>query len=151
MISLDKKYKTAAGWDVVLFEISDKVYGKVNYDNRAWGVYEWPLDGTFDSNSPYNLIEILSFVATELNETYRSIVTVNYFGVPLSFPTIADMFDRINYLTTDKSGFVQGHASKPEIEDGNSFWGNGQIEPGVVGLFGIKYEGDWKQSLMRLW
>lgn len=146
MISLDKKYKTAAGWDVVLFEISDKVYGKVNYDNRAWQAYEWPLDGTFNPNSLYNLVEAPSFVATELNETYRSIVTVNYFGVPLSFQGRG-----INYLTTDKSGFVQGHASKPEIEDGNSFWGSCKSEKGVVGLFGIKYEGDWKQSLMRLW
>lgn len=136
MISLDKKYKTAAGWDVVLFEISDKVYGKVNYCDKEWVVCVWPVNGFYSTNSVYNLVEVPNFEIKNLNCKY-----VNYFGYKLYVPNWA------NWISIDADGEVWVYVNKPTIgiarhlQDGDN---------GFNILPKIEFEGDWRNSLMEI-
>lgn len=137
MIDLNKKYKTTAGWDVVLFEISDKIYGKVNYFNTEWQVFQWTLSGNNrDVDSRYNLVEVPNFEIKNLN-----CKCVTYFGYKLYVPVWA------NWISTDVDGKVWVYVNKPTISITRHLYNDGN---GFPLLPKIEYKGNWRTSLMEI-
>lgn len=143
MISLDKKYKTAAGWDVVLFEISDKVYGKVNYCDKEWVVCVWPFNGFYSTNSVYNLVEVPEFKV--ISEVVRQYKTVKYFNFDIIVPVW------VNYIATESNGNVIGFNRSPVLGCKELSWNNDKLyDQTATKLLSITFDGDWRKSLMRI-
>jgi hypothetical protein len=142
MISLDKKYVTASGNEVVLLEIYDNtVFGRIKTDFGGWKSSQWTIDGINCQYVNYNLVEIPAFKLVTLKQ--RCIKHVRYYGLDLYIP------NRINYMATDKEGTVFGYSTKPIFESVGNEWVNTDYSDAVE-LCVVEFEGDWRQSLQQV-
>lgn len=141
MISLDKKYVTASGNEVVLLEIYDnQVFGRVVNVLGNWYSEQWNLCG-IHSNSNLNLVEVPEFKIVHLKQSFTK--PVLYYGTLFTVPK------NINYMATDKDGTVFGYSTKPILEAGGNMWVNTDYFDGVeIGV--VEFEGDWRQSLQQI-
>lgn len=143
MISLDKKYVTASGNEVVLLEIYDnQVFGRVKSPTgQEWVSSHWDIDGSHTYRSHFNLREVPEFKIVTLKQSFTK--PVLYYGTLFTVP------DRITYMATDKDGTVFGYSTKPILEAGGNMWVNtdytDDLEIGVV-----EFKGDWRQSLQQV-
>ena len=73
-IDINKKYTTRSGLPVVLFEVSDKVFGKYQRDG-IWYANDWPLDGVrYHKENEIDLIPVKTWRAWDVNEGPRFIM-----------------------------------------------------------------------------
>jgi hypothetical protein len=144
MISLDKKYVTASGNEVVLLEIYDnQVFGRAKTPSGNWYSDQWDING-INSNSSlkeFNLIEVPEFKIVTLKQNFTK--PVLYYG------TLFTVTDSVNYMATDKDGTVFGYSTKPILEGGGNMWVNTDFIDGVE-ISVVEFEGDWRQSLQQV-
>jgi hypothetical protein len=143
MISLDKKYVTASGNEVVLLEIYDnQVFGRVKSPTgQEWVSSHWDIDGSHTYRSHFNLREVPEFKIVTLKQNFTK--PVLYYGILFTVPK------NINYMATDKDGTVFGYSTKPILEGGGNMWVNTDFIDGVeIGV--VEFEGDWRQSLQQV-
>jgi hypothetical protein len=142
MISLDKKYKTLSGNEVVLLEIyNNQVFGRVVNALGNWYSEQWNLCG-IHSNSNLNLVEVPEFKIVNVKQNF--IKPVLYYGTLFTVPK------NINYMATDKDGNVFGYYSKPTKlgADVNMWINNDYCDAVKIGV--VEFEGDWRQSLQQV-
>ena len=141
MISLDKKYKTAGGYEVVLLDIyNNQVFGRAKTPSGNWYSEQWNLCG-IHSNSNLNLVEVPDFKIVNVKQRFVKIVL--YYGVSYT------VTDSVNYMATDKDGNVFGYYSKPKLGADVNMWVNVDYCDAVkIGV--VEFEGDWRQSLQQV-
>jgi hypothetical protein len=144
MISLDKKYKTFCGREVVLLDIyNNQVFGRAKTPSGNWYSDQWDIYG-INSNSSLkelNLIEVPDFKIVNVKQRFVKIVL--YYGVSYT------VTDSVNYMATDKDGNVFGYYSKPILEAGGNMWVNTDYFDAVK-ICVVEFEGDWRQSLQQV-
>ena len=141
MISLDKKYKTFCGREVVLLDIyNNQIFGRVVNALGNWYSEQWNLCG-IHSNSNLNLVEVPAFKLVNVKQRFGKIVL--YYGVSYT------VTDSVNYMATDKDGTVVGYCSKPKhIPDLNMWVNTDYVDAVKIGV--VEFEGDWRQSLQQV-
>jgi hypothetical protein len=142
MISLDKKYKTFCGREVVLLEIyANTVFGRIKTDFGGWKSSQWTIDGINCQYVNYNLVKVPEFKIVTLKQNF--IKPVLYYGTLFTVPK------NINYMATDKDSNVFGYYSKPKLGADLNMWVNVDYCDAVkIGV--VEFEGDWRQSLQQV-
>ena len=79
-IDITKKYQTRDGREVVIFEVSDKVYGKIKC-NGEWAPMSRPLSGMVSSRTDYDaagdLLPVKTWRAWKAGEVPRFFMARN--------------------------------------------------------------------------
>ena len=70
--------------------------------------------------------------------------TVVYFGYPFVVPNGWD------FIATDENGEVFCYRGKPVVSDDSGRWKVGSLINRYILLAHVKFEGDWKDSLMEI-
>jgi hypothetical protein len=67
------------------------------------------------------------------------------------FNIVLQVFIKYKYIATDKDGRVYAYKSKPKIDTAMKIWVRSGDENPEAKLMGyIEYEGDWKESLLKI-
>jgi hypothetical protein len=147
-IDLSKKYKTATGLEVKLYDIlkptqKHNVVGALKHECGTWKPSLWDAAGINETSLVYNLVEIVDFKTSYLIEKYSTYV--DYFGLPFSVSV------NVKWLATDEDGTVYGYFDEPysicKPWDNSGFWDS---DNDSVKLLKIKFAGDWRHSKIEV-
>jgi hypothetical protein len=147
MISLDKKYQTKKGNEVILFNIlEDSIFGAIKKDDGKLIPGSWNIQSgqyyDYCLTDYFNLVKIPNFSIPDDSLIFKPHNTkiVKYFGRKIEVP--ANVF----YLATDVNRNLYGFTSKPRISENELHWYDDRIMIGSIG----KYYGDWRDSLQAV-